>query len=100
MKKIAVIGCPGAGKTTFSKELSKRLSLPLYHLDFFHYDESFNYQQDEDAWRQRVMALSQEPSWIIDGNHKSTFDIRFDNADTIIYLDYPLSLTCLRRVPT
>ena len=32
-KKIAVIGCPGSGKTTFSKKLAAITALPLYNLD-------------------------------------------------------------------
>ena len=33
MKKIIVIGCPGSGKSSFSKKLQKMYNLPLYHLD-------------------------------------------------------------------
>ena len=33
MKRILVIGCCGAGKSTFSKELSAKLNLPLVDLD-------------------------------------------------------------------
>lgn len=33
MKKIIVIGCPGSGKSTFSKALNKITGIPLFHLD-------------------------------------------------------------------
>ncbi len=33
MKKVLVIGCPGAGKSTFARKLAKRTSLPLHYLD-------------------------------------------------------------------
>lgn len=33
MKKIIVIGCPGSGKSTFSKWLQKITGIPLFHLD-------------------------------------------------------------------
>ena len=33
----------------------------------------------------------------MDGNYKGTFDVRFKEADTIIYLDYSI-LKCLWRV--
>ena len=28
-----IIGCPSSGKTTLAKEISKKLNLPLIHLD-------------------------------------------------------------------
>ena len=33
MLKIIVIGCPGAGKSTFARKLKNITNLPLYHLD-------------------------------------------------------------------
>lgn len=33
MQKAMVIGCPGAGKSTFAKRLHKATGLPLYYLD-------------------------------------------------------------------
>ena len=33
MRRIIVIGGGGAGKSTFSRELSRKLDIPLYHLD-------------------------------------------------------------------
>lgn len=38
MKKIMVIGCPGSGKSTFSKELQKGIGLPLFHLDMLYWN--------------------------------------------------------------
>lgn len=32
-KKILVIGCPGAGKSTFARKLREKLSFPIYYLD-------------------------------------------------------------------
>ena len=33
MKRVIVIGCGGAGKSTFSRNLSDKLDIPVYHLD-------------------------------------------------------------------
>lgn len=98
MNRIAVIGSPGAGKTTFSKNLESKLQLPLYHLDYFYHDSNFNYAADKAAWREKVTELTNQHTWIIDGNYKSTFYIRFPKADTIIYLDYPRGLTLMRAI--
>ena len=33
MKKVIVIGCPGSGKSTFSRKLRDKTGLPLFYLD-------------------------------------------------------------------
>ncbi|CRH92083.1 topology modulation protein [Chlamydia trachomatis] len=33
MKRIIVIGCPGSGKSTFSRKLAVITNLPLVYLD-------------------------------------------------------------------
>lgn len=93
MKRVSVIGCPGAGKTTFSKELARITSLPLVHLDLMYHDQSYQYQTDKDAWRSRVLAEAEKTQWII-----STFDIRLPKSDTIIFLDYPTYLSIWRAI--
>ena len=32
-QKVIIIGCPGAGKSTFARRLSDKTHLPLYYLD-------------------------------------------------------------------
>lgn len=98
MKKISVIGCPGAGKTTFSRELARITGLPLVHLDLIYFDQSHQYQTSKDSWLSRVSIEAKERLWIIDGNYKSTFDIRLPKSDTIIYLDYPTYICIWRAI--
>ena len=33
MKRAIVIGCPGAGRSTFARKLAAKTGLPLYYLD-------------------------------------------------------------------
>ena len=33
MNRIVIIGCPGAGKSTFARKLAAKTGLPLYYLD-------------------------------------------------------------------
>lgn len=33
LRKVIIIGCPGAGKSTFARILSDKTYLPLYYLD-------------------------------------------------------------------
>ena len=44
MERIIVIGCPGSGKSTFSRALQKITGIPLYHLDMM------NWNSDRTRW--------------------------------------------------
>ena len=96
LHKILVIGCCGAGKSTFSKKLQAILKLELIHLDQYYHKPNWE-EPKKVEWEKRVNNLVQKPSWIMDGNYSETMDIRIKNADLIIYLDYPI-LKCFWRV--
>jgi adenylate kinase family enzyme len=96
MRRVLVIGCPGAGKTTLARQLAERSRLPLVHLDFHYWRPGWKLP-DSKEWRARVIALADAPAWIMDGNYSNTYDIRMPRADTLIWLDYPRSI-CIRRV--
>ena len=96
LKKILVIGCCGAGKSTFSKKLQSILKLELIHLDQYYHKPNWE-EPKKVEWDKIVHTLVQKPSWIMDGNYSRTMDVRIKSADTIIYLDYP-TLKCFWRV--
>ena len=96
LQKILVIGCCGAGKSTFSKKLQSILNLELIHLDQYYHKPNWEETKQEE-WEKIVNSLVQKPSWIMDGNYSETMDVRIKSADTIIYLDYPI-LKCFWRV--
>lgn len=41
MERIIIIGGNGCGKTTFAKELSDKLNLPLIHLDVLYWRDNW-----------------------------------------------------------
>ena len=100
MKKIIILGSPGAGKSTFSFALAERTGLPLYHLDKMFWREGWvNVSKDElDA---QIKDVLRKDEWIIDGNYSRTIPMRLEKCDTVFYLDYP-RLVCffgvVRRV--
>ena len=48
MKKVIIIGCPGAGKSTFARKLKDRTGLPLFYLDMiWHKADGTNISRDE-----------------------------------------------------
>jgi adenylate kinase family enzyme len=96
MRRVLVLGCAGAGKTTFSHRLGTMLSLPVINLDRCFWRPQWQLP-DMREWRETVMKLAAAPEWIMDGNYSSTFDIRMPRADTVIWLDSPRHV-CMRRV--
>ena len=93
MKKVMIIGCPGAGKSTFARKLRDLTELPLYHLDqLWHKPDRTNISREEfDAALQRIL---EEDAWIIDGNYQRTLEMRLQACDTVFLLDFPLEV-CL-----
>lgn len=89
MKRILIVGCPGAGKSYLSREIAKITGLPLIHLDKYFHQKAQYYIQNKDAWRAKIKELTSEPEWIIEGNYGSTMYERMKVADLIIFLDYP-----------
>jgi len=96
MRRVMVVGCAGAGKTTFARRLAERVALPVVHLDQHFWRPGWEIP-DMNDWRQQIIALANAPVWIMDGNYFNTYDVRMPRADTLIWLDYPRG-TCVRRV--
>lgn len=96
MQRIMVIGCCGAGKSTFSKQLHSLTNIELIHLDQQYWKPNWTETAKAD-WEKIVSELAAKPKWIIDGNYGATMDIRLERADTLIFLDYPTA-KCLWRV--
>ena len=96
MKKIIVIGCPGSGKSTFSKALHNITKIPLYHLDMLFWNKDKT-TIEKTVFLERLLKIIKNDEWIIDGNYASTMDLRMQKCDTVIFLDYPLDV-CLEGI--
>lgn len=96
MKKIIVIGCPGSGKSTFSRSLHQITNIPLIHLDMLFWNPDRTTVQKE-LFHARLENAMAQSSWIIDGNYSSTMELRMQACDTVIFLDYPLEI-CLAGI--
>ena len=93
MQKVLVIGCPGAGKSTFARALRDRTGLPLCYLDcLWHRPDGTTVTRE--TFDEALSQVAAGPAWIIDGNYLRTMEPRMQAADTIFLLDYPLEV-CL-----
>lgn len=93
MKKIIIIGCPGSGKSTFSRKLQQLTNLPLHHLDMLFHNSDGTHISTEEL-EEKLRDIFKTSEWIIDGNYQRTLEMRIKECDTIFLLDYPVE-TCI-----
>ncbi len=93
MKKVIVIGSPGAGKSIFSRKLADITALPLHHLDLIWHkpDRTTVSREQFDMCLSNILG---EECWIIDGNYARTAELRIAACDTVFLFDLPTEL-CL-----
>ena len=64
MKKVIVIGCPGAGKSTFSRKLVAKTGLPLYYLDMiWHRPDRTTVTREE--FDERLSEIISRDEWVL-----------------------------------
>jgi adenylate kinase family enzyme len=90
MKKVAVFGNTGGGKSTLAKRLADLTRLPFYPLDRIQFRAGGDAVPHDDYLKAHADLLRQD-AWIIDGFGclASAWE-RFSEADTLVYLDLPL----------
>lgn len=88
MKRILVIGCPGAGKTYFAKKLKEIINLPVIHMDnlYWRKDKTAITQSELE---QKLLPYLKEEKWIIDGNYHDTLKLRLEYATDVFFLKMP-----------
>lgn len=95
-KRIIIIGCSGSGKSTLATRLSKKLNLPVHHLDRIFWQPGW-VSMPREQFRAIQNDLVSSDAWIIDGNYDHTLDLRLATCDMVIFLDMPRE-TCLWNV--
>ncbi|MDF1690543.1 MAG: adenylate kinase [Cycloclasticus sp.] len=96
MKKVAVFGKPGSGKSTLSKKLASATGIKLYALDSILYKENGE-EIDRQNYVEAHESIISSEAWIIEGfgpiNSLNSFNRRIEEADTLIYIELPYSTT-------
>jgi adenylate kinase family enzyme len=88
MKRVCVLGCSGAGKTSLATAIAARTGLPHHSLDASYWQPGWTPMAEED-WKRTHRRLIGGGAWVIDGNYFSTLDDRVAAADAIVVLHLP-----------
>ena len=89
MRRIAVIGNGGGGKSTLARALGQHLGLPVHEVDEVQWLPGWR-RAPLDEVAHILERWAAEDSWIIDGfGPWPVIDRRMARADTIVYVDLP-----------
>jgi adenylate kinase family enzyme len=86
VKKVAIVGCGGSGKSHLARQLGSILDAPVTHLDAVFYDDDWN-PLDQETFASLQRDLVSRPTWVIDGNYNSTLQTRLEACDTVVLID-------------
>lgn len=95
-RKVLIVGCGGAGKSTLAVEMGKRFGLPIVHLDKLWWLPHWQ-NRSEQEFDEMLTAELTKDDWIMEGNYFRTFQMRLKYADFCIFLDYDTEL-CVQSV--
>lgn len=90
-KRVIVVGCPGAGKSTFSRKLQAKTNLELFHLDAIYWKKDGTHISRNQLIKEQKEIFKMD-SFIIDGNFKSTLELRIKEADVVFLFDLPTDI--------
>jgi adenylate kinase family enzyme len=90
MKRVAVFGNAGGGKSTIARRLGELTGLPLYVVDMMQFSAG-GVKVPRHEFLQAHADLLRQDQWIIDGfGNEALSWKRFAVADTLVYVDLPL----------
>ena len=96
MKRVIIIGCGGAGKSTLARQLGNLTGLPVVHLDSLYWKPGW-VERTAAEFDPIIQREIEKDAWIIDGNFNRTLPLRIRYCDTVIYLDFS-RMACLLGV--
>jgi adenylate kinase family enzyme len=90
MRKVALLGNAGGGKSTLGAKLSARTGIPLYSVDLLQWKPGGVAVPEEEFERTHDEIIAGD-GWIVDGfGTFPTYLRRLEAADTIILIDHAL----------
>lgn len=86
-KRIMIFGRPGSGKSTFAVFISKKLGIPVHHLDKHFFIQDW-VERNYDDFLDIQQKIVDNDSWIVDGNCIRSLEMRFSKADLVLYFNF------------
>lgn len=94
--RIAIVGAPGAGKSTLARHLATNLDAHHIELDAHHFLPGWKLRSEEDVRTSIGQAVAAE-RWVACGNWRGVRDLVWGRATSVVWLDYSLAV-CFQRL--
>lgn len=93
VRRVAIFGNAGGGKSTLARRLAALTGLPLHVVDKMQWRDGDAAPIPHEDYLRAHTALIAQDAWIIDGfGTTETAWERFARADTLIHIDLPLAV--------
>lgn len=90
-RRVSVVGTTGSGKTVLAHQISQRLAIPHVELDALFWGSDWTPVPIE-VFRENITQALSGDAWVVDGNYGRARDVVWSRADTVVWLDYSLSV--------
>jgi adenylate kinase family enzyme len=89
VRRVVIVGPGAAGKSVLAARLGTITGLPVIELDKYFWQQGLA-PAPPGQWAAIQRELVQQQSWIMDGDlgPNDVTDVRFEAADTIVFLDF------------
>lgn len=95
LRRIAILGGGGAGKSTLARRLGDALGLPVIHLDRLVFGPGWT-RRETAAMCADLSAALEPGAWIVEGSYAEASALTLPTADLVIWLDQPVWLRLYR----
>jgi hypothetical protein len=95
VRRIAVLGTTGVGKSTLAARPAEHLHIHHIELDALYWAPGWT-ASDREVVRARVRAATQAEAWVLDGNYSQLRDLFWPRLQAVVWLDYSLPVILVR----
>ena len=94
-KRIVVVGTTSSGKSTLAGQLAKIIGGDYIELDALYWESNWTPAEPLDFFIRVEEAIRSE-AWVVAGNYRLARDLIWENAEAVIWLDYPFQIVFWR----